>query len=351
MQKDMKNLTIVNFLKGYSIFTIVVFHYLQYLNLPSPFDKIISFGGTGVHLFVLLSGFGLYLSYLRNPIGYASFLKKRFTKIYFPYVIVVAMAAFLSLGFNFYENSLYAFGGHLFFYKMFDEAIVGSYGYQLWFISMIVQFYLLFYVLVRIFKNMTKTAFLVLTLSISFLWAVTVHYMGYGELRIWNSFFLQFLWEFALGMILAKVVYKNSSYKPNLKKYAYLILGLVACAIYMSMALFWEGMGKLLNDVPALIGYSFIAIWIYLLKIKKVTSFFLFTGNISYSVYLLHFLSLEITRYFLEGIGKPMVVIISLGLTYFFAIYFQKFSGRIVDYLLGTAKSKNRINLPNPIKS
>ncbi|MEL6918566.1 MAG: acyltransferase, partial [Bacteroidota bacterium] len=334
----MKNLTIVNFLKGYSIFTIVVFHYLQYLSLPNPFDKLISFGGTGVHLFVLLSGFGLYLSYLRKPIGYGSFLKKRFTKIYFPYVIVVVLAALLSLMFNFYENSLYALGGHLFLYKMFDESIIGSYGYQLWFISMIVQFYLLFYVLVRIFKNMTKRAFLILTLAISILWAVTVHYLGYGGLRVWNSFFLQFLWEFALGMILAKVVFQNANYSPTLKKHAYLIIGLVACVVYMSMALFWEGVGNLFNDIPALIGYSFIAIWIYFLKIKKVNSFFLFTGNISYSVYLLHFLSLEVTRYCLGDISKPIVVVLSLGITYLSSIYFQKFSGRIVDYLLGNDK-------------
>ncbi|MEM8999758.1 MAG: acyltransferase [Bacteroidota bacterium] len=347
----MKNLAIINFLKGYSIFTIVVFHYLQYLSLPSPLDRLISFGGTGVHLFVLLSGFGLYLSYLRKPIGYGSFLKKRFTKIYVPYVIVVLLAAFLSLGFDFYGNSLYALGGHLFLYKMFDESIVGSYGYQLWFISMIIQYYLLFYVLVRIFKSMTKTAFLVLALAISFLWATIVHYLGYGGLRIWNSFFLQFLWEFALGMILAKTVFQNSDFKPVLKKNAYLVIGLVACVAYMSMALFWEGVGNLFNDIPALIGYSFIAIWIYLWNIKKVNGFFLFTGNISYSVYLLHFLCLEMTRYFLGNMGKPVVVVLSLVMTYLTSIYFQKFSGRVVAYLLQNANPKNKISVADPFKS
>lgn len=347
----MQNLKIINFLKGYSIFTIVVFHYLQYLSLPSPFDKLISFGGTGVHLFVLLSGFGLYFSYLKKPIDYGSFLKKRFTKIYIPYVIVVLLAALLSLEFDFYENSLYAFGGHLFLYKMFDESIIGSYGYQLWFISMILQFYLLFYVLVYIFKKMTKTAFMVLALAISLIWAITVHYLGYGGLRIWNSFFLQFLWEFALGMILAKVIFQNNNFKPTLKRNAYLIIGLVACMAYMSMALFWEGVGNLFNDIPALIGYSFIAIWIYLLNIKKVNGFFLFTGNISYSVYLLHFLSLEVTRYLLGEFGKPMVVVLSLGITYLTSTYFQKISGSIIDHLLGNVKLKNKIITVNPLKS
>ena len=52
----MKHYEIIDFLKGYSIFTIVVFHYLQFLGLPHPLSELINFGGTGVHLFVLLSG-------------------------------------------------------------------------------------------------------------------------------------------------------------------------------------------------------------------------------------------------------------------------------------------------------
>ena len=63
----MKKLDIVNFLRGYSIFTIVLMHLVQSYPLPSWLMKVTAFGGAGVHVFILCSGFGLYLSYLNKP--------------------------------------------------------------------------------------------------------------------------------------------------------------------------------------------------------------------------------------------------------------------------------------------
>ena len=66
----MKKLDVINFLRGYSIFTIVLMHLVQSYSLPSWAMKATSFGGAGVHVFILCSGFGLYLSYLNKPLGY-----------------------------------------------------------------------------------------------------------------------------------------------------------------------------------------------------------------------------------------------------------------------------------------
>ena len=140
-----QKITAIDFLKGYSILTIVIFHLGQALKLPTLMAQLINFGGTGVHTFIFVSGFGLYLSHLRKPLSYKVFLRKRFTKIYLPYIVVVAFSALVSLFIPVYNNSLYAFLGHVFLFKMFDEAIIGSYGYQFWFISTIIQLYLLFH--------------------------------------------------------------------------------------------------------------------------------------------------------------------------------------------------------------
>jgi peptidoglycan/LPS O-acetylase OafA/YrhL len=70
----MKRFTIIEFLKGFSIFTIVIYHYLTRIKLPDACIKIIYSGGTGVHLFILLSGLGLYLSYLNKPQAYIPIL-------------------------------------------------------------------------------------------------------------------------------------------------------------------------------------------------------------------------------------------------------------------------------------
>lgn len=93
----MKKLDVVNFLRGYSIFTIVIMHLVGMLGISGIWEKAAAFGGAGVHVFILCSGFGLYLSYLRKPLGYIAFLKKRFTRIYMPMaVLCVATAVWMA---------------------------------------------------------------------------------------------------------------------------------------------------------------------------------------------------------------------------------------------------------------
>ena len=58
--------------------------------------KASAIGGTGVHVFFFCSGFGLYLSYLRKPIGFVDFMQKRMLKIYVPYIIVIFISAFVN---------------------------------------------------------------------------------------------------------------------------------------------------------------------------------------------------------------------------------------------------------------
>jgi len=99
-------------------------------------------GGMGVHLFFVLSGFGLGLS---AKIKATSFYKKRFIKILIPYYIVILIIYAINVIHPVYEDgSLYALCGHLFLYKMFDKNIITSFGYHFWFLSTIIQFYIIF---------------------------------------------------------------------------------------------------------------------------------------------------------------------------------------------------------------
>ena len=50
-----------------------------------------------------------------------------------------------------------------------------------------------------------------MALAISILWSTIVGLLGYAEERVWNSFFLQYLWEFCLGMELAALYVKRPS--------------------------------------------------------------------------------------------------------------------------------------------
>ncbi len=321
----MRRLEIIQFLKGYAIFSIIIFHYLQTLKFPRPFNQLIFFGGTGVHLFILLSGFGLYLSYLNKPLTYPVYLKKRMGKIYTPYILVILISAFISLFIPVYENSLYALGGHIFLYKMFDESIMGSYGYPLWFISTILQFYLVFYVLVFFAKRLTNIQFLIICLGLSLVWTFIVLSINQESQRVWNSFFLRYLWEFGLGMVIAFRLKQNNYQLPFKVKPAYvLVIGVANCVLYAALALKGGNIGKMINDVPALIGYSSIALWVYQLRLQIVNKFFAFTGSISYSLYLLHYLILLTALLLLRHLPHTVTLAISLMITYLLAVSYQK---------------------------
>lgn len=113
-KRCMRKFELIDFLKGFSIFTIIIFHLLQDVADSGLFVNAISFGGTGIHAFILLSGFSLYYSYLNKPLSYIQFLQRRFGKIYLPYIIVVAISALLSFWLPLYQNTWYSFLGHVF---------------------------------------------------------------------------------------------------------------------------------------------------------------------------------------------------------------------------------------------
>ena len=102
--------------------------------------KATSFGGAGVHVFILCSGFGLYLSYLNRPLGYKDFLKRRFGRVYWPMAVICLCTACWML----YQGKeiLMPLLGNLFLFKMFVPDLETSMGGQMWFISTIIQFYL-----------------------------------------------------------------------------------------------------------------------------------------------------------------------------------------------------------------
>lgn len=143
-----KKVEVVDFLRGFAIFTIAMMHLVQG-SLTGALNKAAAFGGAGVHVFILVSGFGLYLSYLRKPLGYGEFLKKRFGKVYWPYAIAVIswmLWILVSRGTLMWQEVL----SHLLLYKMFIHDLDVSFCYPYWFISTIIQFYLCWPLIVRV---------------------------------------------------------------------------------------------------------------------------------------------------------------------------------------------------------
>ena len=290
-----KRLELVDFLKGFSIFTIVMMHLLQGFT-SGMLNKALSFGGAGVHVFILCSGFGLYLSYLRKPLNYGAFLKKRFLKIYVPYILVVLVSATLPF-YNTSPDKWWQLLSHIFLYKMFIESDMGSYGAQFWFLSTILCFYLFWPVIVCAFERLQKKKEwlpLVVGLAVSLAWATVVAILGKGELRIWNSFFLQFMWEFVCGMFLAKHYQEDPSF-IRLPGYGALVLVMILGMGITGYAGIRGGLLKLYNDLPSVLGYLSVALILY--KLLFANKLFVALNKFSYEWYLTHILAFGCVSY------------------------------------------------------
>ncbi len=298
----------LDFAKGYAIFTIVLYHALQRVALPPLLSAGIVFGGSGVHLFFLLSGFGLAWS--RAVVTPVQFYRRRLTKVWLPYVLALTISLLAALAFDLFPDRWDAWLAGVGLYQMFYEPYVQSFGGHFWFISTIVQFYLVFPLLRKIqLKLADNHLFFLLLLTVSVAWWVLVFLFDKGALRSWNSCFLQFLWEFGLGMVLADEMKKPSPDLQNrqygirnagliARKYwwAFLPIGLFFTAVMVGMILKMGAAGRIFNDVPALLGYAALSLFLYFLGDRLfplLKRFFLWINGFSFSLYLIHVLVLD----------------------------------------------------------
>lgn len=299
----------IDYLKGFSILTIILMHLLQgYIKtLPSTILTASSIGGTGVHVFFLCSGIGLYYSYLKHEISFKQFIRKRFLKIYVPYIIIIFISFLLPW---MYEGNdrVTALLSHVFLFKMFIPKYEMSFGTQLWFISTIIQLYLLF-IPMCLFKNRLKNTriFLEIFLAISMFWWIFTFIFDLSSIRIWNSFCLQYVWEFALGMCVAERLAKGKIIEMN-----NMILAMVAIVGIglQTIMVMWAGPLKAFNDIPALFGY--LALALLMGNISPIRWIGTHISTFSYELYLLHIMVISTVYYIFQP--KTIYVQVAIGL-------------------------------------
>lgn len=275
----------ITFLKGLSITTIVIMHMIQkYMTyLPFWFIKASSFGGTGVHIFFFCSGFGLFMSYRNRETGFSEFIHKRFYRIYFPYIVMI-LVYYITPSIIFNGNRMIALFSHILLFKMFFPKYELSFG-PFWFMSTLIQFYLIFIPLCKIKKKIQNTVFLIVCTIVSVSWWIIIFQCGLVEERVLSSFFLQYLWEFALGMIIADKLYERN----HIKFHTASILIMALCGVLLeALAGLKGGWLKSFNDIPALFGYGALGLLLYQSALLRTIGVWI--GNISYEWYLVHML-------------------------------------------------------------
>lgn len=321
----------VDFAKGFSILTVVLYHYfLPHVN--GVFAKALALGGTGVHMFFVLSGFGLYLWADKRQFTVFDFVRRRFVRILFPYYIIV-LIAFLLNDFSTRPEArpVYALLSHVFIFKMFDENVIGSFGPHFWFISTIIQFYLAFPLLFRLSASCNPILFCAGSVVVSLLYAWFISISDYSSLRVVNSFFLQFLWEFVLGMLLGKAFLNGSLAKINLNSAVLVLSAFCGLGAMFFLVSFFGKAGRLFNDIPALIGYASIVLIFYrCMRFSGVSALLVFVGGISYEIYLVHLLVYDALTTYKPVVGYELHWVIYLAASVFSSLVFAYLLSRSV---------------------
>ncbi len=279
----------VSFLRGVAITTVVLMHVIQVYwhdgQIPNWLRAASAIGGTGGHVFIFCSGFGLYLSYLHRPMGFGEFMKKRFLKIYIPYLIFLLIHFFLPHWGVDDKTQLEYLLSHVFLYKMFFEKYILSYGLQFWFISTIIQLYLLFLPLCKLREKTSMRTVLLTGCAVSVVWWIAMHATGLEILRIWGSFCFQYLWEFVLGMAVADYLMTHDTLRlPIWSLFLAAVCGLALAAVMIKLGGYWQAF----NDVPALVGYTATVLLLYAGGKHVFRPVFLWIDGFSYEWFLVH---------------------------------------------------------------
>lgn len=312
---------IINYLKGFSILTIAVMHLLQNYQIPAIVGKFLPLGGTGVHIFFFCSGFGLCLSQCRRELTYLEFMKKRFLKIYLPYIAIVFILFFIPFTFDgSFTERLVALASHVFLFKMFIPSLECSFSYPLWYMSTLFQFYFLFIPLYKLKKKMGRRNFLIASVIISIFWWIFTAFAGLSEERIWGSFFLQYLWEFALGMYISERLNNGESIKLRIVYLISIALGGLAIGGIIGIK---GGIFKVFNDVFLMFGYGAMALLISVF-VKIYKTICIKVNNISYELYLVHATCFSIVVFILkDNLPNVLSMIISLIFSFVVALIYH----------------------------
>lgn len=294
----------------WNYFQIIKENYFEFIQATFSY-----FGHYGVQIFIFLSAYGLTKKYGKNSINYLSFVWTRSKKVYFPFLVSIM------IWFLYIWLSGYIWGKELtalqiitenyqsLIYKLtlvsnFVSNEVYSINGPWWFISLIIQFYIIYPVLLNITNHEKGNTFLLMIAGFSILISLILN--GKLPFFIYGTF-IGHLPEFILGIYIAKKEKFSISYP--------MIFGIIALFIIGNFYSFFWYFSDITVTVILLIIFQ---------TIRKHTNgllekFILYIGSISMFIFLLNgFLRNPITLIANE-LGTWYYTLI-LGLLYFLIV-------------------------------
>ena len=284
-------------LRGIAIIGIVIHHWLLFM----PYENsklatlIHTIAGTFVHLFFILSGCGLTISYFqKGNLSWRDWAGRRFVRLVVPYWIIITVTFILV---NLAHFTIPAFitksysWGVILAYLAFWRNFYGP-AWQLnptfWFMPVILGLYILFPILVKILKKYGGIILLVITALITYLSI----YLFFGlSTNHQSSISLFHLAEFSLGMTLGYWQLFYPAFLDRLKDFIFFCLGFLFYTIAWAMVTFWQ-YGSSYDDLFTAAGVFLITLyacrWITTISPRISVKFLSHFSKQSYIIYLIH---------------------------------------------------------------
>jgi len=260
-----------------------------------------------VPLFVFISGFTLYAKY-NNNFNFWKFYKKRIVRI-LPWYVVWSLVIYLYIHFTVVPGFVN--------YPTWKLILLGKVDYHLYFVSMIIQLYLLFPLLLWIFKKFKLYFVLLLFILEAALYtALTLDGQKIIHLpwRLYEQqqylFFGTWIFYFVFGFwVSSKNIVQASNFRKHRHIFLLLATAILAYAIYNSLQLITAttdtNVATRSTRIPILL-YSTLFIFsafLYLEILLKINEYLLkvilYFANLSFLVYLTHTLVIRILGNFI----------------------------------------------------
>lgn len=294
----------IAFARGFAILTIVLYHLLPKLPLPGLLLKAVSLGGSGIYIYFFVSGYGLSLS---STTDWLTFFRRRFAKVLLPYYVAVTLIFIVTLFVPIYRTDGWAeYLSHIVLYKMVNNSYTRNLDEYLWFVSTIIQFYLIVPLLSRWTDRMSAVQVVVLSITISLLYSLLITELGVAYMRVWYSFVLQYLWLFMLGIVSARSKRLPLSVLITQAWYVYAIVGALSLLGVLLLDHFFGRAGSVFNDYFLFTGYASLLVLCY--QISRygtfIGRFIQWIESFSYGLYLIHMPVYRLYMYATGG-GSP----------------------------------------------
>jgi peptidoglycan/LPS O-acetylase OafA/YrhL len=311
-----KRLASVDGLRGIAILLIVLFHFRLMAEGCAPQSRLRALlepaqrGGAAIYFFLILSGFSLTHSLIRKTrSGRApavlDYLFERWRRIAPPYYVATFLylaTAFIQQAIN--QRALVIGEGtyrqiivHLLFVHGFWADTIYAISTPLWFLSMLFQLYLVLPLLFALAEKFGYLLVIPAMVAVSLAWRLFLVYGVRGHFYLADGVFLGHLAEFAIGMWIA--AWCNRPDRPPVS-HVLCPLCFVSALVLLTGGVTLESLYRFLF-FDVVLGAAFGAILMAALASDEYRGLFgrtcaaaplVWTGEISYSLYLTHGLAL-----------------------------------------------------------